>query len=100
MATVAESQGSSSSRNSKLNFSFEFQHTCLSRLFIEVMTDYNTTQNSYRDNCKNRIKRQLEITGRNVTENEVEDMLENNQNGNIFTGNVWNFFCNFVMRYF
>ena len=65
-----------------------FQHSSVSRLFIDIMTDYNATQNAYRDNCKNRIKRQLEITGRHVSENEVEDMLENNQNGNIFTGNV------------
>lgn len=54
------------------------------------MTDYNTTQNDYRDRCKARIKRQLEITGRQVNDVELEDMLENSRDGSpaIFTGGV------------
>eukprot|EP00064_Thunnus_orientalis_P017160 superscaffoldBa00003568_g17240 len=40
------------------------------------MTEYNTTQSKYRDRCKDRIQRQLEITGRTTTNEELEDMLE------------------------
>ncbi|KAF3845849.1 hypothetical protein F7725_002927 [Dissostichus mawsoni] len=34
------------------------------------------TQSKYRDRCKDRIQRQLEITGRTTTNEELEDMLE------------------------
>ncbi|XP_063590865.1 syntaxin-1A-like [Penaeus indicus] len=52
------------------------QHSTLSRKFVEVMTEYNRTQTDYRERCKGRIQRQLEITGRNTTSEELEDMLE------------------------
>ena len=67
-----------------------FQHATLTRKFIEVMGDYNKTQNDYRDRCKGRIQRQLEITGKQVTDKELEDMLETSKDGNpaIFTGGV------------
>lgn len=59
-------------------------------MFIEVMTDYNVTQNDYRERCKARIQRQLEITGKQVSDNEIENLLENNKDGSpaIFTGGV------------
>lgn len=38
------------------------QHSTLLKIFVDVMTDYNATQTDYRDRCKNRIKRQLEIS--------------------------------------
>nr|XP_021137648.1 syntaxin-1B [Columba livia] len=37
-------------------------HSTLSRKFVEVMTEYNATQSKYRDRCKDRIQRQLEIS--------------------------------------
>uniref|UniRef100_A0A8C3U9J5 Syntaxin N-terminal domain-containing protein n=55 Tax=Neognathae TaxID=8825 RepID=A0A8C3U9J5_CATUS len=40
------------------------QHSTLSRKFVEVMTEYNATQSKYRDRCKDRIQRQLEISAR------------------------------------
>ena len=38
------------------------QHSTLSRKFVEVMSEYNTTQSDYRERCKGRIQRQLEIS--------------------------------------
>ena len=38
------------------------QHSTLARRFVEVMSDYNTTQSDYREKCKARIQRQLEIS--------------------------------------
>jgi len=52
------------------------QHSMLSQKFVEVMTDYNKTQTDYRERCKARIQRQLEITGRVTTNEELEEMLE------------------------
>ncbi|XP_061529239.1 syntaxin-2 [Phycodurus eques] len=52
------------------------QHSVLSGKFAEVMTRYNEAQVSFRERSKGRIQRQLEITGRVTTNEELEDMLE------------------------
>lgn len=54
------------------------QHSTLSRIFAKVMIEYNNIQADYREKCKARIQRQLEITGRTTTDDELEDMLEQN----------------------
>ncbi|XP_046891821.1 LOW QUALITY PROTEIN: syntaxin-1A [Hypomesus transpacificus] len=63
------------------------QHSTLSRKFVEVMSEYNVTQCDYRERCKGRIQRQLEITGRNTTNEELESMLESTNPG-IFTSGI------------
>ncbi|XP_023930834.1 syntaxin [Lingula anatina] len=63
------------------------QHATLSRKFVEVMNEYNACQVDYRDRCKARIQRQLEITGRSTTNDELEDMLESG-NPAIFTQGI------------
>uniref|UniRef100_A0A1E1XFB6 Putative snare protein syntaxin 1 n=1 Tax=Amblyomma aureolatum TaxID=187763 RepID=A0A1E1XFB6_9ACAR len=63
------------------------QHSMLSQKFVEVMTDYNKTQTDYRERCKARIQRQLEITGRMTTNEELEEMLESG-NPAIFTQGI------------
>uniref|UniRef100_A0A8P4KH36 Syntaxin 2 n=1 Tax=Dicentrarchus labrax TaxID=13489 RepID=A0A8P4KH36_DICLA len=63
------------------------QHTVLSRKFVEVMTQYNETQVSFRERSKGRIQRQLEITGRMTTNEELENMLESG-NPSIFTSDI------------
>ncbi|XP_069950484.1 syntaxin-1A-like isoform X4 [Cherax quadricarinatus] len=66
------------------------QHSTLTRLFCEAMSRYNTIQSEYRDRCKNRIQRQLEITGCKKTDEELEEMLE--------TGNVEVFTQGIIME--
>lgn len=63
------------------------QHTALSRDFVDVMSHYNTIQVDYREKCKGRIQRQLEITGKSKTSEEVEDMIEK-KNIAIFTSGI------------
>lgn len=63
------------------------QHSTLSRKFVEVMTEYNRTQTDYRERCKGRIQRQLEITGRKTTGEEIEDLLEQG-NPAVFTQGI------------
>lgn len=63
------------------------QHSTLARKFVEVMSDYNTTQSDYREKCKARIQRQLEITGKTKTYEEVEEMLEGRDPA-IFTSDI------------
>lgn len=38
------------------------QHSTILRKFIEVMNLYNTAQVDYRDGCKKRLQRQMEIS--------------------------------------
>ena len=54
------------------------QHQTTSRRFVEVMTEYNKVQTEYREASKEKIKRQLEITGKAPTDEELEQMLEVN----------------------
>ncbi|KAG8455992.1 hypothetical protein GDO86_001975 [Hymenochirus boettgeri] len=63
------------------------QHTVLSRKFGEVMTEYNETQVQFRERSKGRIQRQLEITGKSTTNDELEEMLESG-NPSIFTSDI------------
>lgn len=63
------------------------QHATLSRKFVEVMNDYNACQIDYRERCKGRIQRQLEITGKTTTNEEIEEMLESG-NLAVFTQDI------------
>lgn len=63
------------------------QHTTLTKLFVEVMTEYNKTQTDYREKCKATIQRQLEITGRTTSNDELEEMLEQG-NISVFTQDI------------
>lgn len=76
--------------NNKMNADLRIrktQHSTLSRKFVEVMTEYNRTQTDYRERCKGRIQRQLEITGRTTTDTELENMLEQG-NSAVFTQGI------------
>ena len=48
------------------------------------MTEYNAVQVEYREQSKNKIKRQLEIAGKTATDEELEQMLEVNYLFNLF----------------
>jgi t-SNARE complex subunit (syntaxin) len=63
------------------------QHSTLARKFHDVMSEYNQVQEEYRDKSKDRITRQLKYTGKKVTEDEVEEMLESD-NLQIFTQDI------------
>ncbi|XP_020316437.1 syntaxin-4-like [Oncorhynchus kisutch] len=63
------------------------QHGVLSREFVELMDHCNTIQASYRDRNVERIQRQLRITGTNVTDEELDGMLESGQT-DVFTQNI------------
>ncbi|XP_048363471.1 syntaxin-11 [Sphaerodactylus townsendi] len=44
--------------------------------FQTTMFEYNETEMNQRENCKARIQRQLEIMGKDVSGNQIEDMIE------------------------
>lgn len=63
------------------------QHGVLSKEFVELMGRCNTIQAQYRDRNVERIQRQLKITGTNVTDAELDSMLESGQT-DVFTQNI------------
>lgn len=48
----------------------------LTKAFQEAMFEYNETEMNQRENCKIRIQRQLDIMGKDVSVNQIEDMIE------------------------
>ncbi|XP_067297328.1 syntaxin-3 [Pseudorasbora parva] len=63
------------------------QHAILAKKFVEVMTKYNEAQMEFKDKSKGRIQRQLEITGKVTTDEELEEMLEGG-NAAVFTAGI------------
>ncbi|XP_073943766.1 syntaxin-1A-like [Choristoneura fumiferana] len=63
------------------------QHTTLSHQFVEVMTEYNRAQADYRDRHKDRLLRQLELTGQNITDQDLDNLLEQD-NPAVFTQGI------------
>ncbi|XP_008583075.1 PREDICTED: syntaxin-11 [Galeopterus variegatus] len=52
------------------------QYDALTRLFQRAMHEYNQAEMKQRENCKIRIQRQLEIMGKDVSGDQIEDMFE------------------------
>lgn len=52
------------------------QYSALTRAFQQAMYEYNQAEMKQRDNCKIRIQRQLEIMGKDVSGEQIEDMFE------------------------
>lgn len=63
------------------------QHAILAKKFVEVMTKYNEAQLEFREKSKGRIQRQLEITGKTTTDEELEEMLDGG-NAAVFTAGI------------
>ncbi|XP_037547727.1 syntaxin-2 isoform X2 [Nematolebias whitei] len=52
------------------------QHSHLTRWFAEVMRGHHKAQVSFREKCKAKIQRQLEIVDKVTTDDELEEMLQ------------------------
>uniref|UniRef100_A0A8C4Q7B3 Syntaxin 11 n=1 Tax=Eptatretus burgeri TaxID=7764 RepID=A0A8C4Q7B3_EPTBU len=66
----------------------ELQTASLTRRFQEVMLEYSQAETRQRDNCRQRIMRQMEILGDGpVSEEDLDEHLEKG-NWDLFTGNL------------
>ncbi|XP_075859020.1 syntaxin-11 isoform X2 [Microcebus murinus] len=52
------------------------QYSALTLTFQRAMHEYNLAETKQRDNCKIRMQRQLEIMGKDVSGDQIEDMFE------------------------
>lgn len=55
------------------------QYQCLSSTLQHVMSNYNDTELNHREACKRQIQRQMEVVGRDVGEEELEEMMESQE---------------------
>ncbi|XP_059374481.1 syntaxin-11-like [Carassius carassius] len=55
--------------------------------FHEAMNEYNSAEMVQRDNCKTRIQRQAEIMGKEVTGDQIEEMIETGK-WNVFSDDL------------
>ncbi|CAL1582837.1 unnamed protein product [Knipowitschia caucasica] len=65
------------------------QHAALSRKFHQVMRLYNESLQSKQERCRHFIIRQLEVSGRDVTEDEVNEMVASGK-WEVFNENLLN----------
>lgn len=63
------------------------QYVSLTCTFHGAMSDYNEAEMVQRENCKTRIQRQAEIMGKEVTREQIEEMIESGK-WNVFSNNV------------
>lgn len=55
------------------------QYQCLGSALREVMFSYNDAEMSHREACKQQIQRQMEVVGKEVTKEDLEEMLESGE---------------------
>lgn len=55
------------------------QYHCLSNALREVMYGYNDAEMNHREACKRQIQRQMEVVGREVSEEDLENMMEDGE---------------------
>ncbi|XP_006625968.1 syntaxin-11-like [Lepisosteus oculatus] len=63
------------------------QYASLSNSFRDVIFDYNEAEMTHKEKCKNILQRQLEVIGKEVTGEEIEEMLDSGKLS-VFTDNV------------
>ena len=63
------------------------QYQCLTSALREVMFSYNDAELSHREACKRQIQRQMEVVGREVSMEELEEVMESEE-FNVFSPQV------------
>lgn len=63
------------------------QYVSLTAAFHEAMSEYNEAEMAQRENCKTRIQRQAEIMGKEVSREQIDEMIETGK-WNVFSDNL------------
>ncbi|XP_018559233.1 LOW QUALITY PROTEIN: syntaxin-11a [Lates calcarifer] len=63
------------------------QYVSLTNAFHDAMSEYNEAEMIQRENCKTRIQRQAEIMGKEVTREQIDEMIETGK-WNVFSDNL------------
>lgn len=63
------------------------QNASLTSAFHAAMSEYNEAEMAQRENCKTRIQRQAEIMGKEVSREQIDEMIETGK-WNVFSDNL------------
>lgn len=63
------------------------QYVSLTAAFHSAISEYNDAEMKQRENCKTRIQRQAEIMGKEVSREQIDEMIETGK-WNVFSDNV------------
>lgn len=63
------------------------QYISLTAAFHDAMSEYNDAEMAQRENCKTRIQRQAEIMGKEVSREQIDEMIETGK-WNVFSDNL------------
>ncbi|KAM4723430.1 syntaxin-11a [Anableps anableps] len=63
------------------------QYVSLTSAFHEAISEFNEAEMTQRENCKTRIQRQAEIMGKEVSREQIDEMIETGK-WNIFSDNL------------
>lgn len=63
------------------------QYVSLTTAFHSAISEYNEAEMTQRENCKTRIQRQAEIMGKEVSREQIDEMIETGK-WNVFSDNV------------
>ncbi|XP_067132841.1 syntaxin-like [Centruroides vittatus] len=63
------------------------QLNALTQQLVDIMSDFNQIQTEYKKKYEDHIKKQLKITGQEITDEQLQDMLEQ-RNPSIFIKNI------------
>ncbi|XKL63217.1 hypothetical protein PGB90_005581 [Kerria lacca] len=64
------------------------QHATTLRLLIEAITEFNAEQVDYKEKCEERIQRVVSIAKAEITNEKLEELLEQGSYGSIFNGDI------------
>jgi len=63
-------------------------HSTLTKKFLEIMTEYQTLQTQYKEKFHERVKRQAEIVKPNISDEEVNKIINSGNSDGLFTEQV------------
>lgn len=64
-----------------------FQYVTVTNVFHEAMAEYNQAEMAQKENCKTRIQRQAEIMGKDLSGDQIEEMIETGK-WNVYSENL------------
>ncbi|XP_068135647.1 syntaxin-11 [Hyperolius riggenbachi] len=87
LKSLSEDAENKSGGNAVITRVAKAQYITLTRAFQKAMVEYNEAEMVQRENCKIRIQRQLEVMGKDVSGNQIEDMIEHGK-WDVFSENL------------
>ncbi|XP_065215190.1 syntaxin-1A-like [Planococcus citri] len=64
------------------------QHATTLRLLIDAISEFNAEQVDYKEKCEERIQRVVSIAKAEITDEKLEELLEQGSYGSIFNGDI------------